>query len=985
MSSPSAFRDASSAARSPRTRLAAYPVDRAVGAGARRRRAGAPASRPPRRRPSRRAVPAPASTRRRASSPQHARGRPRTRARSGRCAAAAARQGAFDQQRLEHRLVVAADVCGRAPDAGLPVPAGDVAARGTRAAGGPAVRLAPRSVRSSSSAVHPASRARRTDAGVNRCTVAPPRDSTSAVRRISAPRSPWSGPGATAVRSACTRTWSTGSGQLGHRRGDGRSTAIVLVTGPTERPRPALDSPPRPVTPSHSASRSTALIASPSRRGPVAQRAPPRSRASNESDVATSPGPSPASSARTSVRIARTGGQWRSGPRALAGAEPGRDGTDQVRRPGGRQPAAASPPTGTRTAEQPLVGHRRRRPHRDDLAVVGDEAGGIVSTSQAARSSRRRATRTDAAGRGRPARRCAAPGAAGAPVDGLLDQGQQVADLAARGGVDARRCGSRRSGGVEREPLVQPATTQQQRDLAGQRVSVRPGPSPGTRSSRWSSSQRALVDPGVAVDARRPPAPSQPVEHARGRSGASAIVSRIRSWSAARRADLGPSSIGTGRAPREGPRTSGAVRTAYRPSAPARPGPRGPRSLELGATVERRRPSARSSAGTVRAVAGHDHRLEDLEVSEVEALDRALHAGAGAGAGGQSREVGRRRAREIGTREDEVDELLRRSAADVVGQAAARGGHPSNLVAGTRTPPRLPSGPRPHTVSAMSALTPRHPPSPRPAHPTGQQWTIGHGPFEATVVEVGGGLRTLTPCRRRPRRRLRADERCASGRGQQLMPWPNRIRDGRYTFGGHRAPAVGSPRSPRGNASHGLVRWAPWELVELEDDIGDRRLPPAPAAGLGPLLDLRTTYAARRLAASSSRRRPATSARRRRPSATAPTPTSRSARPCCPTSSCASRPRRGSRSTTGCCRRERARSTASPTTSASRTPRRRPRASTRPSPTSSATPTACGAAPSSAADRTTTLWADERLPVAAGLHGHRRRTARTRSASPSSR
>ena len=47
----------------------------------------------------------------------------------------------------------------------------------------------------------------------------------------------------------------------------------------------------------------------------------------------------------------------------------------------------------------------------------------------------------------------------------------------------------------------------------------------------------------------------------------------------------------------------------------------------------------------------------------------------------------------------------------------------------------------------MSALFPE---PPRPsfaaasAAPTGQQWTIGHGPFEATVVEVGGGLRAFT-------------------------------------------------------------------------------------------------------------------------------------------------------------------------------------------------------------------------------------------------
>jgi aldose 1-epimerase len=141
----------------------------------------------------------------------------------------------------------------------------------------------------------------------------------------------------------------------------------------------------------------------------------------------------------------------------------------------------------------------------------------------------------------------------------------------------------------------------------------------------------------------------------------------------------------------------------------------------------------------------------------------------------------------------------------------------------------------------MSALSPASPAEPAPAHPTGQQWTIGHGPFEATVVEVGGGLRTLTRAGVDVVAGYAADEMCASGRGQQLMPWPNRIRDGRYTFEGteHQLSVT---EVARGNASHGLVRWALWELVEIEDDrvtVG-YRLHPQP--GWDHFLDLRTTY-----------------------------------------------------------------------------------------------------------------------------------------------
>ncbi|NUQ32917.1 MAG: aldose 1-epimerase family protein [Dermatophilaceae bacterium] len=141
----------------------------------------------------------------------------------------------------------------------------------------------------------------------------------------------------------------------------------------------------------------------------------------------------------------------------------------------------------------------------------------------------------------------------------------------------------------------------------------------------------------------------------------------------------------------------------------------------------------------------------------------------------------------------------------------------------------------------MSALSPASAAGAASAQPTGQQWTIGHGPFEATVVEVGGGLRTFTRDGVDVVAGYAADEPCASGRGQQLMPWPNRVRDGRYTFAGTEHQ-LSITEVPRGNASHGLVRWALWELVEIEDEMVTvgYRLHPQP--GRDHFLDLRTTY-----------------------------------------------------------------------------------------------------------------------------------------------
>ena len=54
-----------------------------------------------------------------------------------------------------------------------------------------------------------------------------------------------------------------------------------------------------------------------------------------------------------------------------------------------------------------------------------------------------------------------------------------------------------------------------------------------------------------------------------------------------------------------------------------------------------------------------------------------------------------------------------------------------------------------------------------------------------------------------------------SGRGQVLMPWPNRLEDGAYEFDGrtHQLPLTEPERS---NAIHGLVREEPWTVADVE-------------------------------------------------------------------------------------------------------------------------------------------------------------------------
>jgi len=98
-------------------------------------------------------------------------------------------------------------------------------------------------------------------------------------------------------------------------------------------------------------------------------------------------------------------------------------------------------------------------------------------------------------------------------------------------------------------------------------------------------------------------------------------------------------------------------------------------------------------------------------------------------------------------------------------------------------------------------------------HPSGAQWTISDRDQEAVLVEVGGGLRRWRVAGVDLLDGYSAAELCPAGAGQVLAPWPNRIRDGRYSFAGvpHQLPLT---EPDRHNAMHGLVRWLPWTLVE---------------------------------------------------------------------------------------------------------------------------------------------------------------------------
>ena len=117
----------------------------------------------------------------------------------------------------------------------------------------------------------------------------------------------------------------------------------------------------------------------------------------------------------------------------------------------------------------------------------------------------------------------------------------------------------------------------------------------------------------------------------------------------------------------------------------------------------------------------------------------------------------------------------------------------------------------------------------QPASASGEQYEITLGTHRAEITEVGAGLRSYTVDGRDVIDGYHRDEMCPSGRGQILAPWPNRLEDGAYDFGGqrHQVP-LNEPDAH--NAIHGLVRWDAWTVRDRQPEhiALEHRLHPRP-------------------------------------------------------------------------------------------------------------------------------------------------------------
>lgn len=128
-----------------------------------------------------------------------------------------------------------------------------------------------------------------------------------------------------------------------------------------------------------------------------------------------------------------------------------------------------------------------------------------------------------------------------------------------------------------------------------------------------------------------------------------------------------------------------------------------------------------------------------------------------------------------------------------------------------------------------------------PSTPSGQQFSITCGQQRAVVVEVGGGIREYTVGERPVLEPYPVDTMADGAHGTPLIPWPNRLADGRYRFDGaeHQLPLTEPEQC---NAIHGLLRWRPWQPADQRGNAVTMRTRLHPQPGYPFCLDLAIRY-----------------------------------------------------------------------------------------------------------------------------------------------
>ena len=124
---------------------------------------------------------------------------------------------------------------------------------------------------------------------------------------------------------------------------------------------------------------------------------------------------------------------------------------------------------------------------------------------------------------------------------------------------------------------------------------------------------------------------------------------------------------------------------------------------------------------------------------------------------------------------------------------------------------------------------------------SGSSYPLRHGRYDATIASVGASLRTLTYAGRDLVVPFAADEVRPLYRGATLAPWPNRVVDGRYAFGGE-THQLALTEPARGHALHGLAAWLEYRVVDAGTDAVTLETVIEPQAGYPWRVRIESTY-----------------------------------------------------------------------------------------------------------------------------------------------
>lgn len=128
------------------------------------------------------------------------------------------------------------------------------------------------------------------------------------------------------------------------------------------------------------------------------------------------------------------------------------------------------------------------------------------------------------------------------------------------------------------------------------------------------------------------------------------------------------------------------------------------------------------------------------------------------------------------------------------------------------------------------------------ADPTGHRHVLTTGRATAEITEVGASLRALQIDGVDLVPRYPDDLPAPAASGVVLVPWPNRVRDGRWAQRGTEYQlAITEPKL--GNASHGLLRFMPYRVVASQPEAITLAADVFPQTGYPFHLATRVTYA----------------------------------------------------------------------------------------------------------------------------------------------